>query len=59
MKKIKQQKQLKQPLHHKGYLTNPQGYNTPILTTKAPVVAPELKGMREGSSLPGARKKLK
>jgi len=53
------QKQLKQPLHHKGYLTNPQGYNTPILTTKAPAVAPELKGMRQGSSLPGARKKLK
>jgi len=59
MKRNKMQKQLKQPLHHKGYLTNPHGYNTPILTTKAPAVAPELKGMREGSSLPGARKKLK
>ena len=59
MKRNKMQKQLKQPLHHKGYLTNPQGYNTPILTTKAPAVAPELKGMREGSSLLGARKKLK
>ena len=59
MKRNKMQKQLKQPLHHKGYLTNPQGYNTPILTTKAPAVAPEPKGMREGSSLPGARKKLK
>ena len=59
MKRNKMQKQLKQPLHHKGYLTNPQGYNTPIMTTKAPAVAPELKPMRAGSSLPGARKKLK
>ena len=47
MRKIKQQKQLKQPLHHKGYLTNPQGFNTPIMTTKAPAVAPELKPIEE------------
>jgi hypothetical protein len=46
MKRNKMQKQLKQPLHHKGYLTNPQGYNTPIMTTKAPAVAPELKPMK-------------
>jgi hypothetical protein len=51
MRKIKQQKQLKQPLHHKGYLTNPQGYNTPILTTKAPAVAPKLKRIKNENTI--------
>ena len=53
MRKIKQERRPKQPLHHKGYLTNPQGYNTPIMTTVAPAVAPELQPVRfNGGNLP-------
>ena len=49
-------KKLKQPLFLKGYETNPQGKRVPIYTTVEPTVPYHV---IEGSSLPGARKKVK
>ncbi len=49
-------KKLKQPLFLKGYETNPHGKRVPIYTTVEPTVPYHV---IEGSSLPGARKKVK